>query len=97
MKKKTKIAWFGAIGAAAFALWKAVRPAPDILQAQANWPKPALPTTDKRSPESGFREPSDANGHVRDVVATDLPRPESGNNFSVQGDVHEPGTTENNP
>jgi hypothetical protein len=36
------------------------------------------------------RTPTSANGHVRDVVATDPPKPETGSNFSPQGEVHDP-------
>ena len=36
------------------------------------------------------RTPSSENGHVRDVVASTPPPPETGSNLTPQGDVHEP-------
>ena len=36
------------------------------------------------------QQPTPANGHVRDVNASTPPPPDSGTNFTPQGDVHEP-------
>ncbi|MGI4863679.1 MAG: hypothetical protein ACRYFZ_07115 [Janthinobacterium lividum] len=37
------------------------------------------------------RTPTPENGHVRDVVASNPPPPQTGSNFTPQGDVHAPG------
>jgi hypothetical protein len=39
---------------------------------------------------ASLRTPSLANGNVVDVIAGNPPPPESGSNFTVQGDVHGP-------
>lgn len=36
------------------------------------------------------QQPTPANGHVRDVDASNPPPPDSGTNFTPQGDVHAP-------
>jgi hypothetical protein len=36
------------------------------------------------------RTPTPDNGHVRDVVASNPPKPDSGSNFTPQGGVHGP-------
>ena len=36
------------------------------------------------------QQPTLANGHVRDVDASNPPPPDSGSNFTPQGDVHAP-------
>ena len=36
------------------------------------------------------RTPTPANGHVRDVVASNPPKPETGSNFTKHGEVHGP-------
>jgi hypothetical protein len=36
------------------------------------------------------RTPTPANGHVRDVNASNPPKPDSGSNFTPQGEVHGP-------
>ncbi|TGE06321.1 hypothetical protein [Hymenobacter fodinae] len=100
MKKQATTAWLGglAAAAAAFYFWKKNKSSYsgfDALEAQLHAPKPPRASTATRSPSTEFREPTPENGHVRDVIASDLPRDDSGSNFSVQGDVHKPGTTEN--
>jgi hypothetical protein len=102
MKKKTTTALAGglAAAAAAFFFWKSKRGTSagfDALEAQLHAPKPPRSTTDKRSPDAGFRVPTPENGHVRDVLATELSADDAGSNFSVQGDVHQPTSTENKP
>lgn len=39
---------------------------------------------------ASLRTPSLANGNVVEVIAGNPPAPESGSNFTVQGDVHSP-------
>ncbi|SNR60902.1 MULTISPECIES: hypothetical protein [Hymenobacter] len=99
--KKSTTAWVGGLtaAAAAFLFWKnkgqtAPTPSND-LEAQLKVPKPARATTATR-PLEDFRTPTPENGHVRDVVASNPPPDDAGSNFSVQGDVHKPGLTENN-
>jgi hypothetical protein len=50
--------------------------------------QPDAPTP-PRSQSSG-KLPTPANGHVRDVDASNPPPPDSGTNFTPQGDVHAP-------
>jgi hypothetical protein len=45
--------------------------------------------TPPRSHSTG-KLPTPANGHVRDVDASNPPAPDSGTNFTPQGDVHAP-------
>ncbi|TGD79638.1 hypothetical protein [Hymenobacter wooponensis] len=102
MKKQATAAWVGGIAAAAtaFYFWKQKKDGYtgfDALEAQLHAPKPPRSSTATRSPNAEFREPTPENGHVRDVLATDLPRDDAGSNFSVQGDVHQPSATENRP
>jgi hypothetical protein len=40
--------------------------------------------------QSTGKLPTPANGHVRDVDASNPPPPDSGTNFTPQGDVHAP-------
>ncbi|MBX0290658.1 hypothetical protein K3G63_09430 [Hymenobacter sp. HSC-4F20] len=99
MKMKASPVWIGALvagGTAAFYFWqkkdapKASQPGTDAL---ANGAAPAASaSTAAPSSTSSFRTPTAANGHVRDVSATDLPAPDTGTNFTVQGDVHEPSS-----
>lgn len=42
------------------------------------------------SPAFKSRTPAPANGHVRDVAASNPPPPDSGSNFTPQGNVHGP-------
>lgn len=59
-------------------------------------PAPAAPTATPALPptpsSTGFegRTPTTDNGHVRDVVATNPPAPDSGTNFTKHGEVHGP-------
>ncbi|QJX49061.1 hypothetical protein HMJ29_19985 [Hymenobacter taeanensis] len=100
MKKKSTTVLVGglAAAAAAFVFWKKNKEGYkgfEALEAQLHAPKPPRSTTAPDHKE--LQKPTPENGHVHDVVATELPRNDSGSNFSVQGDVHEPGTTENKP
>jgi LPXTG-motif cell wall-anchored protein len=99
MKKQSIPVWVGGLtaAAAAFLFWKKKREAYtgfDALEAQLHAPKPPRSTTAARS-KAELRKPTPENGHVHDVIATELPRDDSGSNFSVQNDVHQPGATEN--
>lgn len=42
------------------------------------------------SSSTAGRTPTPANGHVRDVNASTPPPPQTGSNFTPQGDVHSP-------
>lgn len=61
-------------------------PAPVVASPTA---APALPPTPGSTGFQG-RTPTADNGHVRDVVATHPPAPDSGTNFNKHGDVHGP-------
>jgi hypothetical protein len=50
----------------------------------------AEPEETAGSSSTAGRTPTPANGHVRDVNASTPPPPDSGTNFTPQGDVHEP-------
>lgn len=95
MKMKASPVWIGALvagGTAAFYFWQKKDSAKASPASSATPTSPAAPQA-PTAPAStaSFRTPTAENGHVRDVKATDLPAPDSGTNFTVQGDVHEPG------
>lgn len=94
MKMKASPVWIGALVAgstAAFYFWQKksnsnLNPTQPLADAgtSAGVALGATPSS------SGNRTPTAENGHVRDVKATDLPAPDTGTNFTVQGDVHQP-------
>lgn len=105
MKANAKTAWGGvALAAAATATfflatnqgrlfkkgWASLQA---LLGGQAP-PAPATAPTPAAVPAvatvSQGRTPTPSNGHVRDVVASNPPKPETGSNFTPQGDVHQP-------
>ena len=99
MAKQTKPAWYGlaavAIGSGIFflatnkgRLFKKSTAGLKALLSSA----PAAPdaTPAPNSPSFEGRTPTPENGHVRDVVASNPPPPDTGGNFTPQGDVHEP-------
>lgn len=88
MKMKAAPVWIGALVAgstAAFYFWQK-KSNPNPTQPLAD----AAPSAAAPAATPGSRTPTPENGHVRDVKATDLPAPDTGTNFTVQGDVHEP-------
>ncbi|MVN75021.1 hypothetical protein GO988_01635 [Hymenobacter sp. HMF4947] len=103
MKANAKTAWGGvALAAAATAtfflatnkgrLFKKFQASLQaLLGGQA--PPAAAPTptaVPKLATTSQGRTPTPENGHVRDVIASNPPKPETGSNFTPQGDVHQP-------
>lgn len=95
---KASPVWIGALVAgstAAFYFWQkngsSKDPQPATGVPDAATPLPSASTS--ASGSSGSRTPSAANGHVRDVQASDPPAPDTGTNFTVQGDVHQPGSS----
>ena len=103
MAKQTKPAWYGvaavAIGTGIFFLAtnkgrlfkKGTASVKALLSGAATEPK-AAPEAAPTPGSSRFegRTPTPENGHVRDVVASNPPPPNSGNNFTPQSDVQEP-------
>jgi len=99
MAKQTKPAWYGvaavAIGTGIFFLatnkGRLFKKGTASLKALLSGP-PATPDAAPAPGSSQFegRTPTPENGHVRDVVASTPPPPDSGSNFTQQGDVHEP-------
>lgn len=98
MKKTAKPAWYGiaavTIGTGIFFLAtnkgrlfkKGAASLKGLLSGPAD---PNTVTTPGGSSTAG-RTPTPANGHVRDVNASTPPPPDSGSNFTPQGDVHSP-------
>lgn len=92
MKMKASPVWIGALVAgstAAFYFWQKKsnsNPTQPLADAGTSGGAASVAT----SSSSSNRTPTAENGHVRDVKATDLPAPDTGTNFTVQGDVHEP-------
>ena len=99
MAKQTKPAWYGvaavAIGTGIFFLatnkGRLFKKATASLKGLLSGP-PAEPDAAPTPGTSQFegRTPTPENGHVRDVVASDPPAPETGSNFTPHGDVHGP-------
>jgi len=99
MAKQTKPAWYGvaavAIGTGIFFLatnkGRLFKKGTSSLKALLSGPaeEPAAAPTPGSSQFEG-RTPTPENGHVRDVVASNPPAPDSGSNFTPQGDVHGP-------
>ena len=105
MAKQTKPAWYGlaavAIGTGIFFLattnGRLFKKSAAGLKALLSSP-PAVPDATSvpdaapapSSPSFKGRTPSPENGHVRDVIASNPPPPETGGNLTPQGDVHEP-------
>ena len=97
MATKSKPAWYGlaavAIGTSVFFLAtnkgrlfkKGKAGIKALLSGTSAAPEtaPALSTASFRG-----RTPTPENGHVRDVIATSPPAPDSGTNFTKHGDVH---------
>ncbi|HET9505035.1 MAG TPA: hypothetical protein VFO93_15945 [Hymenobacter sp.] len=99
MANQPKPAWYGvaavAIGTGIFflatnkgRLFKKGKASVKALLSGASAAPEAAPTPAPSRSEG--RTPTPENGHVRDVVATHLPPPETGSNFSRHGDVHGP-------
>jgi len=99
MAKQTKPAWYGvaavAVGTGIFFLatnkGRLFKKGAASLKALLSGP----PTAPDAAPTPGSgqfegRTPTPENGHVRDVVASNPPAPDSGSNFTPQGDVHGP-------
>ena len=99
MAKQTKPAWYGvaavAIGTGIFFLatnkGRLFKKGTASLKALLSGPaeEPAAAPTPGSSQFEG-RTPTPENGHVRDVVASNPPAPDSCSNFTPQGDVHGP-------
>ena len=100
MAKQSKPAWYGlaavVIGSSVFFLatnkGRLFKKGKARIQALLSG-APAKPVPSSPAPSSaGFkgRTPTPENGHVRDVVATNPPAPDSGTNFTKHGDVHGP-------
>lgn len=97
MAKQTKPAWYGvaavAIGTGIFFLaankGRLFKKGTAHVKALLSGASAAPKATPGFSRFEG-RTPTPENGHVRDVVATHLPPPETGSNFSRHGDVHGP-------
>jgi hypothetical protein len=103
MAKQTKPAWYGvaavAIGTGIFFLatnkGRLFKKGTASLKALLSGPPATPDATPDATPAPGSsqfegRTPTPDNGHVRDVVASTPPPPDSGSNFTPQGDVHEP-------
>jgi hypothetical protein len=103
MAKQTKPAWYGvaavAIGTGIFflatnkgRLFKKGTASVKALLSGASAEPEAAPDAAPTPGNSHFegRTPTPENGHVRDVVASNPPAPDSGSNFTPQGDIHEP-------
>ena len=101
MAKESKPAWYGlaavAIGTGIFflatnkgRLFK--KSTAGIKALLSNAPASAIPEAAPAPSSDAFegRTPTPENGHVRDVVASNPPPPETGSNLTPQGDVHEP-------
>jgi hypothetical protein len=94
MAKQTKPAWYGvaavAIGTGIFFLaankGRLFKKGTAGLKALLSGP----PATTPASPRFEGRTPTPENGHVRDVAASTPPPPQTGSNFTPQGDVHGP-------
>jgi len=94
MKHHKKSNWGGIALAAAGAagLFLLLRDKSQLLQkglaslkaGPASQPQAATPPPS----QSKGKQPTPANGHVRDVDASNPPPPDSGTNFTPQGDVH---------
>jgi hypothetical protein len=99
-KKSTKPAWYGlaavGLGTGIFFLAtnkgrlfkKVAATLQDLLGDAA--PIVAEPIETVGGSSTAGRTPTPDNGHVRDVVATDPPKPETGSNFTKHGEVHGP-------
>lgn len=99
-KKGTKPAWYGlaavALGTGIFFLAtnkgrlfkKGTASLKGLLSGAA--PTAAEPVETPGGSSTAGRTPTPDNGHVRDVNASTPPKPDSGSNFTPQGDVHEP-------
>ena len=99
MAKQSKSAWYGvaavAIGTGIFFL--ATNKGRLFKKGQAGLKAllsgaPAVPAAAPAPSSDKFegRTPTPENGHVRDVVASNPPAPETGSNFTKHGDVHGP-------
>jgi hypothetical protein len=96
MKHKKKSSWGGIALAAAGAagIFLLLKDKGQLLQKglaslKASPAGRAAAPTPPRSHSTG-KQPTAANGHVRDVDASNPPAPDSGTNFTPQGDVHAP-------
>jgi hypothetical protein len=99
-KKGAKPAWYGlaavAIGTGVFFLAtnkgrlfkKGTASLKGLLDGEA--PLAAEPVEVPGGSSTAGRTPTPENGHVRDVSASNPPPPDSGTNFTPQGEVHEP-------
>ena len=96
MAKQTKPAWYGvaavAIGTSIFFLTtnkgRLLKKGTAGIKALLSGSPNTAPTPGSSQFEG--RTPTPENGHVRDVIASYPPAPDSGSNFTPQGDVHEP-------
>jgi len=99
-KKGAKPAWYGlaavALGSGIFFLAtnkgrlfkKGKASLKGLLDGEA--PLAAEPVEVPGGSSTAGRTPTPENGHVRDVDASNPPPPDSGTNFTPQGEVHEP-------
>ncbi|MBJ6141986.1 hypothetical protein [Hymenobacter sp. BT559] len=100
--KGTKPAWYGlaavTLGTGIFFLAtnkgrlfkKGVTSLKNLLGSAEATPVAAEPVQAPGGSSTAGRTPTPENGHVRDVNASNPPKPDSGTNFTPQGDVHEP-------
>jgi hypothetical protein len=94
-KQGAKPAWYGlaavALGTGIFFLatnkGRLFKKGTASLKALLSGPESPAPAGAVQTPGG---TPTPANGHVRDVVASHPPKPETGSNFTPQGDVHGP-------
>lgn len=99
MAKSSKSAWYGvaaaALGTGVFFLaankGRLFKKGQARIKALLSEPQ-GVPAAPPAPSSQGFegRTPTPENGHVRDVVATNPPPPETGSNLTPQGDVHAP-------
>ena len=100
-KQGAKPAWYGlaavALGTGIFFLatnkGRLFKKGTASLKALLSGPSDPAPAAAVQTPggsTTAGRTPTPANGHVRDVVASNPPKPETGSNFTPQGDVHGP-------
>ena len=104
MAKKTKSAWYGVAAVAAGTgifllatnqgrLFKKATTGVKSLLGKEPADSATTPTAAPTPPQAQFKgqTPTPENGHVRDVVASNPPPPNSGSNFTAPGgDVHGP-------
>ena len=100
-KKGAKPAWYGlaavTLGTGIFFLatnkGRLFKKGTATLKSLLSGPETPAPAGAVQTPSGSStsgRTPTPANGHVRDVNASTPPPPQTGSNFTPQGDVHSP-------